>query len=194
VVASDEHMAAAAAGLGVPWVLFDPTGQDTPAVLEFGDERQVVTSAGELPDAVKQDYPSRKDELLTVLSESFDKAAEVAERAVLANDGSPLRRWARLAEENSALRQANAKLRERMVVERNRMIDPIAGVVAENDQLAKELATARAAHANMVAQNEILMAQVAERDRELLAWQNIKLIRWTNPIRNAYSKVRSFVR
>jgi hypothetical protein len=194
VVASDEHMAAAAAGLDVPWVLLDPTGDETPPVLEFGDERQVVKSAGELPGAIKQDYPSRKDELLTVLSEHFDKMAKVAELAVLANDGSPLRRWARLAEENRALRQANATLRERMVVERNRMIDPIAGVVAENDELAKQLATARAEHANMVAQNAILMAQVAERDRELLAWQNIKLIRWTNPIRNAYSKVRSFVR
>ncbi|MBP2321750.1 regulator of replication initiation timing [Kibdelosporangium banguiense] len=194
VVASDEHMAAAAAGLDVPWVLLDPTGEETPPVLEFGVEQQIVRSADDLPSVITKEFPSRKAELLTVLDEHFGKVAKVTEMAVLANDGSPLRRWARLAEENRALRHANARLRERMVVERNRMIDPIADVVTENDKLTKELEAARAQHANMVAQNQILMAQVAERDRELLAWQNIRLIRWTNPIRNAYSKVRSFVR
>lgn len=192
VVAYDEHTAAAAAGLEVPWVLVDPTGSETPPVLEFGDPKQIVKSDAEVDTGLK--VPSRKREALRVLAEHFDQLISAYEVAVVANDGHPARRWSRLVEENRALRHANNRLRERMVLERERMIEPIATVVAENDELAKQLEIARASYANMVEQNKILQAQVADRDRELLAWQNLKLIRLTNPVRNAYSKVRGFLR
>jgi regulator of replication initiation timing len=191
VIAADEHTAAAAAGLGVPWVLFDPTGEETAPVLEFGHARQVVASPAELPDALvaARELPSGKEKVLEVLADHFDRLAELVTGGV-----EPRPRVAELVEENRALRHANVRLRERMAVERRRMIDPIASLVRQSDELAEQLAVEQAVRADLARRNEELAAAVAERDRQLVAWENIRLVRWTNPIRRAYGKVRSLVK
>jgi cell division protein FtsB len=179
-----------AAGLGVPWVLLDPDGTDTPVVIEFGDAQQIVNTPDGIADAVRLalKLPARTENPL--LAESFDQLAELVEQ----HTGTPQRRNVVLSQENEALRRANERLRQRLTVERDKLVEPLAGLWRENADLTGQLAAERAAGAELSRRNEELAAQLADREHQLLAWQNTKLVRWTTPIRRAYGKARGLQR
>jgi chromosome segregation ATPase len=83
-----------------------------------------------------------------------------------------------------------------MFVERQRLVERVVELdrgrsTAERDaaEARAELAEARAELTRLAEHGEVLTAQVAERDRELRAWRNTKLVRWTDPMRRAYGKM-----
>ncbi|HWE89689.1 MAG TPA: hypothetical protein VG317_09545 [Pseudonocardiaceae bacterium] len=194
VIATDEHGAAAAAGLGRRWVLLDVTGADRPVALEFGYAKQIVDTPAKLRAAVRATakLAPRKDKALAAVSTHFDRVAS----EVTVHSGHTDRPAGELAAENAALRAAHDRLRQRMFVERQRLVEPLAQ--AELGQLAAEretanvraeLARARAELAPLAERNRELVERVADLDREVLAWRSTKLVRWTDPVRRAYGKM-----
>lgn len=197
VIATDEHGAAVAAGLGRPWVLIDLTGEDRRVALEFGYARQIVDTVAKAPAAVRAaaKLVPRKDKAVAAVVAHFDRLAEeVAASVRSAGHSGPSAD--ELAAENAALRAAHERLRRRMFVERQRLVDRVVDLdrglsTAERDaaRARAELAEARAEQARLAERGDVLAAQVAERDRELRAWRNTKLVRWTDPMRRAYGKM-----
>ncbi len=195
VIAGDEHTAAASAGVGTPWVLFDPEGEDSPAIREFGRPEQVAPTLGGLPAAVRAalapvDAPSPVTLARRRLDEHFDAVALIAEETLGRRGGHLDRRAVELAAENTALREANSRLRQRVLLERGELVEALTSAWqetrearGETDQVRAELEAERAAHAAAAARE-------AELRRELEAWQHTKLVRWTRPLRDAYGKVR----
>lgn len=190
VVATDEHVAAAAAGLGTTWVLVDPDGTHREVAAEFGAPAQLLDSPAGLADAVAaaREAKPRKEE-----TEAYDRLAAIAERA-LRDFGAGIdtrdTRTTALAEENAALRRAHAQQRQRMLVERQRLAEPLAQAWRERDEALDEAAATLAENRELVAHNDELAARVAHLEGELSAWQNTKLVRWTKPLRQAYGKAR----
>lgn len=124
------------------------------------------------------------------LRDELDRLAALAEKT-LAEQGADLAsRVAVLAEENHALRQAHWRLRERMLVERQRLAEPLAATWRERDEALDEAAELRDRNRELTRRNEELAARLAHVERELAAWQNTKLVRWTRPLRDAYGKAR----
>ncbi len=124
------------------------------------------------------------------LRDELDRVAALAEKT-LAEQGSDLgTRVAVLAEENHALRHAHWRLRERMLVERQRLAEPLAETWRERDEAVDEAAELRDRNLELARRNEELAARLAHVERELSAWQNTKLVRWTRPLRDAYGKAR----
>jgi regulator of replication initiation timing len=151
VTTTDEHIAAACAGLGVP-------GFDRPDV--------------------------------DVLTAQLDRLAELAE-ATLAEQGGDLeRRTATLVDENHALRQAHWRLRQRLLVERQRLAEPLAQAWQERDAATAEAKELLDTNVALARRNEELAARLAHVEQELASWQNTKLVRWTRPLRDAYGKAR----
>lgn len=193
VIAADEHAAAAAAGLDRRWVLLDPSGEQRWPVLEFGATKQIADKAGKLLDAVHaalKPPASRRQ----AVAEHFDAIAEAAQRA--ASGRAPSRD---LAAENQALRAANAALRERMFIERQRLVEQLvrrwdADEHAEDlAALRAELAEERRLHAELAERHRALAAEIdrlAADSKELAALRNTKLMRWAQPAREAYGRLR----
>lgn len=175
VIAADEHVAAVAAGLGRPWALLDRSGVDGVVALEFGARQQVVTEPGRAPDAVAV---SDIDAAVAGLTEHLDRLAEL-----VATEGDPVPaevRIAELAAENRALRIAHERLRERMVLERRRLVE----------SLADALDAREAAGVVPEPVDQELVARLAASQRELDALRGTKLLRWSAPLRRAYGKLR----
>lgn len=187
-VVTDEHGAAAAAGLGTAWVLVDGTGVHRPVAAGFGDPRQLVGSFEALPAAARAalELPAHNPDAVGSLIAHFDRMAELAEHALAEAGGDPLRTIAGLAAENRALRRAMSRLRERQLVERERLIEPLAPTVT--DEEAGEFARLRARNAELTTRAAQLETRVQECERELRAWQQTKLVRWTRPLRQAYAR------
>ncbi|MBB4675044.1 hypothetical protein [Crossiella cryophila] len=193
VVAADEHAAAAAAGLDRRWVLLDPTGEQRWPVLEFGATKQIADRANKLLDAVHaalKPVASRRQAVI----EHFDAIAEAAQRA--ASGRAPTRD---LTAENRALRAANAALRERMFIERQRLVEQLAAgwqdsePDADLESLRAELAEERRLHGELAERHRALAAEIdrlAADSTELAALRNTKLMRWAQPARDAYGKLR----
>ena len=127
---------------------------------------------------------------VAALSMQLDRVAELAERTLVERGGDLDRRIADLAEENLALRQAHWQQRQRMLVERQRLAEPLAEAWQERDAAVEEAATLRERNVDLARRNEELAARLAHVERELSAWQNTKLVRWTRPLRDAYGKAR----
>jgi len=178
VVATDEHTAAAAAGLGVRWALVDSGGAHRAAVREFADPGQLIESPADAANAIRM---SQVDSLVALLDGHFDRIAAAAEQAL--GPGSELAAVA-LAAENAAVRAAHLRQRQRILLERERLIDPLADVWRERDAARAELDRYRAEHA-------VLSARVAELELEFAAWQNTKLVRWTRPLRGLYARLHA---
>jgi hypothetical protein len=124
------------------------------------------------------------------LRDELDRLAALAEKT-LAEQGSDLgTRVAVLADENHALRQAHWRLRERMLVERQRLAEPLAQTWRERDEAVDEAAELRARNRELTRRNEELAARLAHVESELSNWRNTKLVRWTRPLRDAYGKAR----
>jgi hypothetical protein len=97
---------------------------------------------------------------------------------------------ATLAEENHALRRAHWQLRQRMLVERQRFAEPLAAAWQDKDAAVEEAAELRARNDELVRRNEELATRLAKAEREVSAWRDTKLVRWTRPLRDAYGRAR----
>lgn len=127
---------------------------------------------------------------VTELRAALDRLADLAEKT-LAEQGADLgSRVAVLAEENHALRQSHWHLRQRMLVERQRLAEPLAQTWRDRDEAVAEADELRAANVELTRRNEELAARLAHVEGELSNWQNTKLVRWTRPLRDAYGKAR----
>ncbi|WP_330845843.1 hypothetical protein [Actinophytocola sp.] len=124
------------------------------------------------------------------LRSCLDRVAELAERTLASRGGDLVTRTALLAEENHALRQAHWQLRQRMLVERQRLAEPLAEAWHERDTARDEAAELRARNEELARRNEEQAARLAHVEQELVNWQNTKLVRWTRPLRDAYGKAR----
>lgn len=124
------------------------------------------------------------------LAARLDRLAELAEGTLAEEGGDLATRMAVLAEENHALRQAHWQLRQRMLVERQRLVEPLAEAWRERDAAVDEAAGLRAGNAELARRNAELSARLAHLEQELANWQNTKLVRWTRPLRDAYGKAR----
>ncbi|HEX3647529.1 MAG TPA: hypothetical protein VHV49_03820, partial [Pseudonocardiaceae bacterium] len=91
-------------------------------------------------------------------------------------------RIAELAAENRALRVAHDRLRERMAVERRRLIESLADALEARDEAAARVVPAPVNHE--------LAAQLAVTRQELAALRGTKLVRWTAPVRRVYGRLR----
>lgn len=197
VIATDEHGAAVAAGLGRPWVLIDLTGADRRVAMEFGYARQIVDTAAKTPAAIRAaaKLAPYKEKALAAVTTHFDRlAGEIT--ASVGHSVQYGRSLDELAAENAALRAGHDRLRQRMFVERQRLVERVVELdrgrsTAERDaaEARAELAAARAELTRLAEHGEVLTAQVAELDRELLAWRDTKLVRWTDSMRRAYGKM-----
>lgn len=187
VIATDEHVAAAATGLGVGWVLVDPQGSHRSVAAEFGDAEQLRTAFDRSTLAAAS--PGRPGVAVAVAA-AFDRLAELAERALRSRGTELDRRLAALAEENAALRHAHWTQRQRILVERQRLADPLAQARLERDTATDEASTLRAANRELHRRNDELAARLAACEQELSAWRNTKLVRWTRPLREVYGKAR----
>ena len=188
-VVTDEHRAAAAAGLGTPWLLVDPTGEHRPAAAGFGDPGQLAGSFDDVAGLARTALalPAHTAGAGDSLTAHYDRVAEAAERALRAGGRDPLRTVGELAAENRALRHALWRLRERQLVERERLTEALVPATVGSD-MTGELDRLRARNAELDATAERLEAKVAEYERELLAWQQTKLVRWTRPLRQVYAR------
>ncbi|TDV50884.1 hypothetical protein [Actinophytocola oryzae] len=124
------------------------------------------------------------------LKAQLDRVAELAEHTLADRGGDLATRTSVLAEENHALRQAHWHLRRRMLVERQRLAEPLAQAWEERDAAVAEAAEVRADNAELTRRNEELTARLAFAEQELARWQDTKLVRWTRPLRDAYGKAR----
>lgn len=190
VVATDEHVAAVAAGLAVRWVLLDEHGRDRPAALEFGWAHQIVERPGQLPAALRSvPEAQHKEHATTSLAQFLDRLAEHAGRRLAAAPAAE-RTFTELAAENAALRVANDRLRERLVVERRRLAEPLVTTLSERDAALSERDAARAEAAEATRREHAALSRLATAERELAAWRNTKLVRWSSPLRDVYGKLR----
>jgi hypothetical protein len=124
------------------------------------------------------------------LRAQLDRVAELAEHRLTEQGGDLTTRAAMLAEENHALRQAHWQLRQRMLVERQRLAEPLAEAWQERDAAVTEAASLRARNEELASQNAALAARLAHTEQELANWQGTKLVRWTRPLRDAYGRAR----
>ncbi|MFL6118116.1 hypothetical protein [Actinophytocola sp.] len=124
------------------------------------------------------------------LTAQLDRIAELAEHTLAEQGGDLATRMSVLAEENNALRHAHWQLRRRMLVERQRLAEPLAEAWQERDAAVAEATEVRAENIELTRRNEELAARLARIEQELVNWQNTKLVRWTRPLRDAYGKAR----
>jgi hypothetical protein len=127
---------------------------------------------------------------VTALRAQLDRVAELAEQTLAERGGDLERRTAALAAENHALRQAHWQQRQRVLVERRRLAEPLAVAWQERDAATAAAEELRARNLDLARRNEELAARLAHVEQELANWQNTKLVRWTRPLRDVYGKAR----
>lgn len=115
----------------------------------------------------------------------IDDFAEAAEQALVERGGDLKRRIADLAAENAALRHAHARQRHRMLHERQILVDKL---MAADDSEAVERLRAELEHERHL--HREALARAAEDHRELNALRQTKLLRWSQPLRETYGKIR----
>lgn len=149
-----------------------------------------VTTEDEHVTATCAGLTGTDDDAVAELRAQLDRVAELAEQALADRGGDLDRRTATLVDENHALRQTHWRLRQRMLVERQRLAEPLATAWQERDAATKESAELRDRNVDLARRNEELAARLAHVEQELSNWQNTKLVRWTRPLRDAYGKTR----
>lgn len=127
---------------------------------------------------------------VTELRDGLDRIADLAEKTLAERGGDLGTRIALLAEENHALRRSHWQLRQRMLVERERLAEPLARTWRERDEAIADAEELRDRNRELTRHNEELAARLAHVEQELTAWQGTKLVRWTRPLRDAYGKAR----
>jgi hypothetical protein len=116
----------------------------------------------------------------------IDELADQAQAALAERGGDLVRRMADLAAENQALRHAHARLRQRLLRERQILIDQLMDVPDDTETVAAlraELDHERELH-------RAALARAAEDHRELDALRQTKILRWSESLRNTYGKIK----
>ena len=115
-----------------------------------------------------------------------DVLADQAQVALTERGGDLVRRMADLAAENQALRHAHARLRQRLLRERQILVDQLVAMPDDTETVAAlraELDHERELH-------RAALARAAEDHRELNALRQTKLLRWSQPLRTTYGKIK----
>lgn len=191
VIAADEHVAAVCAGLGVPFVLLDPSGEERWPVQEFAPSRVVAGDVPALVQALESVAAVEADAAKAAAGAHLDSLAIAAENLLAAGGEDPQRRIVDLVEENEALRVAHSQLRQRQVHERQVLMDQVVSVHNDLDKLRAELDHERELHRQLADRHQALAAQSGHAVRELDALRRTKLLRWSQPLREAYGKIKN---
>lgn len=117
--------------------------------------------------------------------QQIDELSAAAEQALVERGGNLKRRMADLAAENTALRHAHARQRHRMLHERQILVDKLMAADDSEavERLRAELEQERRLHREA-------LARAAEDHRELNALRQTKLLRWSQPLRDTYGKIK----
>jgi hypothetical protein len=148
------------------------------------DDPYVAAAAAALGTAVQGptiDVPVLADKARV----QIDGFAAAAEQELVEHGGDLTRRIADLSAENAALRHAHARLRQRMLHERQILVDRL---MAADDSEAVERLRAELAHERHL--HREALARAADDHRELNALRQTKLLRWSQPLRETYGKIR----
>lgn len=183
VVATDEHSAAAAAALGGRWIMFDPLGSDIAVVSEFADTDRIATTTEDLAGALRAADPVDIAGPRRRLVSHYNAIGALVEKQTEGTESLEA-----LAAENASLRIAHARLRERMLVERQRLAEPLAEALTQRERAMAEAEILRAENAALLIRAEHAESLAAAAERELEAWRNTKLVRWSTPLREVYAK------
>lgn len=180
---------------------YDVTDDFLPGDLVFEDRLAALSGARRVTTAdehvaaacaglgVPCDGPRHHDDV-TALRTQLDRVAELAEQTLAERGGDLERRTASLAAENHALRQAHWQQRQRMLVERRRLAEPLATAWQERDAATAAAEELRERNLELARRNDELAARLAHVEQELANWRNTKLVRWTRPLRDVYGKAR----
>ncbi|WP_188316476.1 polysaccharide pyruvyl transferase family protein [Solihabitans fulvus] len=200
VIAMSFHATIAAYVYGKPWVILDLFDQSKLRALAetLGAPDQRGVDGDTVSNAIRVAFSRPPDraglpELQRQIDEHFDRVAEIAFRSWQERGGDPAARIAELTRQSRLLRQAYQRTRQRQAVERLVLVDRNEELRAEQDQLRAEREQLRverdqlrAAHDKMVVE----LARLRHDAGEYQALQDTKLVRWSEPLRSAYGKIR----
>ncbi|PRY45950.1 polysaccharide pyruvyl transferase family protein [Umezawaea tangerina] len=187
VVAMSFHANIAAFVYGKPWVVLDLSDQSKLRALAdtMGHPDQRGTDEDTLANAIRAAFgrepdPERLRGLQAKVDAHFDRIAELAMRSWQERGGDAAARIADLTRQNNLLRQANQQLRKRQIAERRVLVDRVEETRDELDQLS----------ARWNAAVDEINNRYQHDSKELQALQNTKLIRWSQPLRSVYGRIR----
>jgi polysaccharide pyruvyl transferase WcaK-like protein len=189
VVSGSFHVNAAAFTYGKPWVILDTADQSKLRALAdtMGAPDQRCVDENTLANSIRAAFGREPNtvllrELQAKVDAHFDRVADLAMRSWQERGGDPAARIAELARQNALLRQANRQLRQRQVAERRVMVDKLEQAQEDLDDL----------RAQWNAAVEEITQRFQHDSRELNALQNTKLIRWSQPLRSVYGRIRRY--
>ena len=187
VVAMSFHANIAAFVFGKPWVVLDLSDQSKLRALAetMGAPDQRAVDADTLANAIRAAFgrdadPERLRRLQAVVDAHFDRVAELALASWEKRGGDPAARIAELARENELLRRAYRQLRKRQAAERVALVERLEQAENERDDV----------HVQWRAAIDELTARYEHDSRELAALRGTKLLRWSDPLRSVYGRVR----
>ncbi|WP_199440653.1 polysaccharide pyruvyl transferase family protein [Umezawaea beigongshangensis] len=187
VIAMSFHANIAAFVFGKPWVVLDLSDQSKLRALAetMGAPDQRAVDADTLANAVRAAFGRTPDRerlraLQARVDAHFDRVADMALRAREERGGDTAARIADLDRQNGLLRQAYQQLRRRQFAER-------VALVTELEKTRSELEQMRARWNSAVSE---LQDRAAHDSRELEALRNTKLVRWSEPARTVYGRIR----
>ena len=187
VVAMSFHANIAAFVYGKPWVVLDLSDQSKLRALAetMGHPDQRGIDDDTLANAIRAAFgrPANPDLLKSLqakVDKHFDRIAELAVRSWQERGGDAAARIAELTRQNTLLRQANQQLRKRQVVERRVLVDKLEQAFVDLDELRGQWNAAV----------DEITNKFQHDSRELQALQNTKLIRWSQPLRSVYGRIR----
>lgn len=187
VVAMSFHANIAAFVFGKPWVVLDLSDQSKLRALAetMGAPDQRAVDADTLANAIRAAFgrepdPERLGRLQAAVDAHFDRVAELALASLDRRGGDAAARIAELTRQNELLRRAYRKLRKRQAVERTALVVRLEQVEDERDDV----------HAQWRAAIDEITSKYEHDSKELAALRNTKLMRWSDPLRSVYGRIR----
>ncbi|WP_367133755.1 polysaccharide pyruvyl transferase family protein [Saccharothrix sp. HUAS TT1] len=187
VVAMSFHANIAAFVYGKPWVVLDLSDQSKLRALAetMGAPDQRGVDGDTLANAIRAAFGRRPDPerlrgLQAAVDAHFDRVAELALKSWQQRGGDAAARIAELTRQNELLRRAYQQLRKRQVVERTALVTRLEEATEERDEV----------RAQWRAAVDEINQKLAHDSRELAALRNTKLMRWSDPLRNVYGRIR----
>jgi polysaccharide pyruvyl transferase WcaK-like protein len=187
VMAMSFHANIAAFVFGKPWVVLDLTDQSKLRALAetMGAPDQRAVDADTLANAVRAAFgrgpdPERLGRLQAAVDAHFDRVAELALASWGRRGGDAAARLAELTRQNELLRRAYRQLRKRQAAERTALVVRLEEAENERDDV----------HARWRAAIDELTSKYEHDSKELTALRNTKLMRWSDPLRSVYGRIR----
>jgi polysaccharide pyruvyl transferase WcaK-like protein len=187
VIAMSFHANIAAFVFGKPWIVLDTVDQSKLRALAetMGAPDQRAVDADTLANAIRAAFgrepdPERLRRLQDTVDAHFDRVAELALASWGRRDGAAATRIAELTRQNELLHRAYRQLRKRQSVERTAFVVRLEQAENERDEV----------HARWREAIDELTAKYKHDSEELTALRNTKLLRWSDPLRSAYGRIR----